>query len=261
MSQPGAVLVEELTWPQLAKLIEDGERLCLLPIGALEQHGRHLPVVTDTLIAGAICAAVSARTAVPVLPVLWLTSSQAHTKKWPGTFAIPPRLLIEVVVHVADWVHASGFTKLLMVNAHGGNDAALRVAVDEIRCKGQLQIGLVTWSELTPSILRSVTSDGEDVHANNAETALMMHLRPELIDTPEIADDPDRTIGRVFRYTIAQTSSEGLTGSPSLATASAGAQLFDEIVAALAETVAAARSEELPVLPRTSGRGSKEVKG
>src|SRR5207237_9806998 len=113
-----AGLVEQLSWPQLAELIEAGERLCLLPVGALEQHGRHLPAGTDTMIAGAICEAVSARTRVPVLPVLWATSSQAHTAKWPATFALTPRLLIEVVVQLADWVRGSGFTKLLIVNAH-----------------------------------------------------------------------------------------------------------------------------------------------
>ena len=256
MSEGHAVLVEELSWPQLANLIEKGERLCLLPVGALEQHGRHLPVVTDTSIAGAICRAVSARTAVPVLPVLWLSSSQAHTNKWPGTFAVSPRLLIEVIVQLADWVSASGFRKLLLVNAHGGNDAPLRVAVDEIRCKGQLQVGMVNWFELTPSIHDFVMSDGDDVHANNAETALMMYLHAELVDAAEVADDPDRTIGRVFRYTVAQSSRDGLTGSPSHATASAGARLFNEVVTALAGVVTTARQEEVPVIAEPAAKGS-----
>ncbi len=248
MEPDDPVLIENFTWPQLARLTKGGERLCLLPVGALEQHGPHLPAITDTSIAGAICRAVSARTAVPVLPALWLTSSQAHTRKWPGTFAVTPRLLIETIVQLADWVHASGFTKLLMVNAHGGNDAALRVAVDEIRCKGDLQVGVVNWFDLTPAIRDVLTSDGEDVHANSAETALMMHLHPELVDAEAVADDPDRTTGKVFRYTVAQTSRDGVTGSPSLATAEAGARLFGEIVNALAERVEAARREAVPTI-------------
>lgn len=242
------VLIQNLTWPRLAKVIAGGERLCLLPVGALEQHGPHLPAVTDTAIAEAICRAASARTRVPMLPTLWLTSSQAHTKKWPGTFAVTPRLLIKTVVQLAEWVRASGFTKLLIVNAHGGNSAALRVAVDEIRCKGDLQVGVIDWFDLSPEITAVLTSDGEDVHANNAETSLMLHLNPELVDTAAVADDPDRTIGNVFRYTVAQTSRDGVTGSPSLATAEAGARLFDAIVAALSERVERARSETLPSL-------------
>jgi creatinine amidohydrolase len=209
-----------------------------------------LPTITDTSIAEAICHAVSIRTAVPVLPALWLTSSQAHTKKWPGTFAIKPRLLIELLVQLADWVSASGFTKLLMVNAHAGNDPAIRIAVDEIRSRGDLQVGMINWFDLSPAIRGIFISDGEDVHANSAETALMMHLHPGLVDTAAVTDDPDRTIGSVFRYTVPQTSRDGLTGSPSLATAEAGAKLFDQIVVALAERVEAARREAAPIIER-----------
>jgi creatinine amidohydrolase len=248
----GPILLENLTWPQVAKLVGDGETLCVLPVGALEQHGRHLPAVTDTAIAGAVCRAVSQLTQVPVLPVLWATSSQAHTKKWPATFSLTPRTLIEVVVQLADWVRASGFTKLLIVNAHGGNIGPLRVAVDEIRCKEELQVGLISWFELTPEIKSIVTADGEDVHANSAETALMLYLRPDLVDRSAVADDPDRTPGRVFSYTVGQTSVDGLTGSPSEATPEAGRELFDQVVNALAERVRAARSEEPPVLRTTA---------
>ncbi len=183
---------------------------------------------------------------------MWASSSQAHTAKWPATFALAPRTVIEVVVQLADWVRASGFTKLLIVNSHGGNVAPLRVAVDEIRCKGDLQVGLINWFELTSEIQGIVTSDGEDVHANNAETALMLHLHPELVDSSAISDDPDRTLGRVFSYTVAETSVDGLTGSPSLATAEAGQRLFELVVAALAERVQAARDEDRPVLTSTA---------
>jgi creatinine amidohydrolase len=246
------VLIQDLTWPQAAKLTEAGDRLCLLPIGALEQHGKHLPARTDCAIAEAICHAVSERTGVPVLPCLWATSSQAHTKKWPATFAIPPRLLIDVVVELANWARASGFTRFLIVNAHGGNIGPLRVAVDEIRCRGEIQVGVINWFTLNPEIESFVTSDGVDVHANRAETALMMHLHPNLVDRSAIADDPDRTLNKVFSYTVAQTSVDGLTGSPSLATAEDGAWLFEKVVAALGERVEAARLEQPPELEGSS---------
>ena len=241
-----AVRIEDLTWPQLAKVIADGEQLCVLPVGAVEQHGRHLPLSTDAAIAQAICEAASARTRVPVLPTLWLTSSQAHTRKWPGTFAVKPTSLIDTVVQLADWVRASGFQKLLIVNAHGGNAAPLGVAVDEIRIKHDLQVGLISWFDLTPAITAELTADGMDVHANRAETALMMHLRPELVDASAIADDPDRTIGRVFSYSVAQTSRDGLTGSPSQGTRELGARLFEQIVDALCDHFERARAESIP---------------
>ena len=242
------VLIQDLTWPQVARLTGAGERLCVLPVGALEQHGRHLPASTDCVIADGICEAVSVRTGVPLLPCVWLTSSQAHTGKWPGTFAITPLLFIEVVIQLAYWVRSSGFTKFLIVNAHGGNVGPLRVAVDDLRCQGDLQVGVVNWFSLTPEIEAFVNSDGSDVHANRAETSLMLHLYPELVDRSAIVDDPDRTLDKVFSYTVAQTSVDGVTGSPSLATASEGSWLFARIVDALSEKVEAARSEDPPSL-------------
>ena len=77
----------------------------------------------------------------------------------------------------------------------------------------------------------------------------MLHLHPELVDLDEIRDDPDRTDGLVFSYTVALTSVDGLTGAPSLATAEKGEQLFNEVVVALAASFESARLERSPELP------------
>lgn len=242
-------LLGELTWPQIAELIDRGEVLCVLPIGATEQHGPHLPISTDSNIAEALCREASRRTGVPVLPTLWVGSSQAHTAAWPGTFSLPPRLLVDVVGELGRWVRASGFTKLLVVNAHVGNTAPLRVAIDELRARGELRVGLLHWYELTPEIAAEVTADAIDWHAHAAETALMLHLHPGLVERSQIRDDPDRTGGLVFTYTVAETSLEGLTGAPSRATPEQGAELFEAVVAALVERIEAARTEEPPLAP------------
>jgi len=244
----GPVLIEELTSPALGHLVASGERLCLLPVGATEQHGAHLPLSTDSEIGTAIARAASARTRVPLLPTLWVSSSQAHTTKWPGTFALSPLLLVEVVKQLAVWIEASGFTKLLILNAHAGNVGPLKVAVDEVRNRGGLRVGLVHWFELTDEIAAEVLADADDWHAHAAETALMLHLRRELVAHDEIRDDPDRTRGLLFSYTVAETSREGLTGEPSRATEEQGAMLFGRIIDALAERIERARAESPPDL-------------
>jgi len=244
------LLLDTLTWPAVRALVQGGETLCLLPLGATEQHGRHLPLCTDSAIASAICSAASARTGVPVLPTVTVTSSHAHSTKWPGTLSYPPRMVIEMLVELSRWVAAAGFGKLLIVNAHGGNVAPLGVAVDEIRRLGELQVGGVGWFALTPEIASRTFADGEDVHANTAETSLMLHLRPELVDMNAIADDPDRTAGLVFSYPVDKMSVDGLTGAPSQASAEAGAELFGLIADALAERVERARREDPPSLER-----------
>lgn len=243
-------LFEEMTSPAIAALVESGCDLAVLPVGATEQHGRHLPVSTDGDIATAICREASQRTGAPVLPTLWVGSSSAHTDKWPGTLSLSPRLLVEVVIELARWVRASGFRKLLIVNAHVGNAAPLKVAVDEIRAGGELRVGLLHWYQLTPEIAADVTADADDWHAHAAETSLMLHLRPELVHRDEIRDDPDRTGALVLSYTVAETSVDGVTGAPSRGTAEEGARLFEAVVAALAERIEKARTESPPSLNR-----------
>ena len=185
----------------------------------------------------------------PVLPTLTISSSHAHTTKWPGTLSYPPRMVIDMVVELSRWIAAAGFRKLLIVNAHGGNIAPLAVAVDEIRRAGALQVGVVTWIDLSPAIRDVTFADGQDIHANAAETSLMLHLRPDLVDLDEIRDDPDRTPGLVFSYPVAQTSVDGLTGAPSRGSEAEGAHLLALIVTALSERVQRARDEQPPLAP------------
>ena len=248
-------LLAEMTWPMIRALVEDGENLCVLPVGATEQHGRHLPTGTDTMIAERLCRAASARTGVPVLPVVSVGSSNAHTTAWPGTFSLGPRLLIDVLLALAPWVRGCGFTRLLIVNAHVGNAAPLAVAVDELRSAGELRVGVIHWFELNDEIARRVTFDAQDWHAHAAETSLMLHLHPDLVHRDQVADDADRTDGLVLSYTVAETSRSGTTGAPSQGSAEQGAELFELVVDALAERIEAARSESPPIAGPESAPG------
>jgi creatinine amidohydrolase len=246
-------LLAEMTWPMIQALVEDGENLCVLPVGATEQHGRHLPTGTDTMIAEALCNAVSAGTGVPVLPAVAVGSSNAHTRVWPGTFSLGPRLLIDVLLALAPWVRGCGFTRLLIVNAHVGNVAPLAVAADELRSAGELRVGVVHWFALNDEIARRITADAQDWHAHAAETSLMLHLRPDLVHRDEVADDADRTDGLVLSYTVAETSRSGTTGAPSQSSVEQGADLFELVVEALAERIEKARSESPPIAGAESG--------
>ena len=183
-----------------------------------------------------------------MLPTLTISSSHAHSTKWPGTLSYPPTMVIAMVVELSRWIAAAGLRKVLIVNAHGGNVAPLAVAVDEIRRAGALQVGVVSWFDLSPEIRARTFADGDDIHANAAETSLMLHLRPELVDTGEIRDDPDRTGGLVFSYPVDKTSADGLTGAPSRGSARDGAQLFELIADALSDLVRRARDEQPPRL-------------
>jgi creatinine amidohydrolase len=139
-----------------------------------------------------------------------------------------------------------------LVNSHFGNDAALRVAVDRLRFDlvGRLSVATRNTWALSPELNATFTADATDWHANRAETDLMMFLVPESVDTSKLAqaDDPDRTIGRVFPWLVAHTSSNGVTGFPGIGNPTHGEALLKLIGTGLATLLATARTE-LPPLP------------
>ena len=241
--------LDQLPWPAVAELLADGQDMLVLPCGATEQHGAHLPINTDTVIAENICAYACEKANIQLLPALSYTVSVGHTDKWPGTFSLSHETFIKTIWELADWAKRTGWKKLLLVNSHFGNDASLRVAIDRIRTDfvGEFQIGHRNTFQLSDEIWNYFISDAEDLHANKAETDLMLHLAPETVDMSKAEDDPDRTVGKIFSYPVAQTSLQGLTGKPTEGTAEAGEKLFNQMGDALAEILTAAKVEQPPL--------------
>jgi len=242
---------DEEAWPDLADLGARGEgEVGLVPVGATEQHGPHLPTGTDTIIATALCERASARTGAPVLPAIAVACSYGHGTVIPGTLSLTPGLLAAIVIQYAEWAAVSGLTRLIFVNAHFGNAAALGTATDHLRLfRPDLRVAAVDWWSLDPEVNRETTIDGDDVHAHRAETSVMLALAPHLVDLARAAtaDDADRTAGLVFRYTAPALSTNGVTGRPSEATAGLGSRLVDLTVVALADLVQRGRVEKPPL--------------
>lgn len=243
------VIWERLTWSGLKGLRDAGEELVLLPVGATEQHGPHLPVSTDTAIASAVCAYASARTRVPLLPTLSYGVSIGHTEHWLGTVSVMHETFALGLREMVGWLVAQGWRRILIVNSHFGNDATLRVAVDRLRFdyREKLQIAAVNSFALTPEISAYFTCDGDDIHANRAETDLMLHIDPGACDMASVKDDPDRTQGKVFSYLVPATSTNGVTGRPSEGTAERGRELLQEMGEALCSVLTRARDEQAPL--------------
>ena len=153
------------------------------------------------------------------------------------TLSLTPDLLVATVHQYVRWASVTGLRRLVFVNAHLGNAASLGVATDSVRLLApQLRVGTLDWWAADPAVLAEVTADGADIHANRAETAIMMAIAPHLVHAERAADadDPDRTAGLAFRYTAPALSRNGVTGRPSQASADLGAELRRRVVAAIA---------------------------
>ncbi|HEX6393760.1 MAG TPA: creatininase family protein [Acidimicrobiales bacterium] len=245
----------DLAWPEIGAVFEARPHdVGLLPVGATEQHGPHLPSGTDTILATAICEAVSAETKAMVLPAISLGCSYGHGKQLPSTISLTPEGLASVVRQTLEWASFSGLRRFLLVNAHFGNQASLMVASDHLRLeRPDLRVGVIGWWSADPEVAAETAIDGEDIHANRTETSLMLAVAPNLVNTDRLvaSDDPDRTGDLVFRYTATSLSTNGVTGRPSEASTELGERLFARTVAAISSLVERGRIEEPPLIDHT----------
>ena len=223
----------------------------VLPLGAIEQHGPHLPLHTDLLVADAVANAaverVGEQLGVWLLPPLAYTKSNEHA--WaPGTFWLSAETLLAVLDDIGRCLAMTPARRLVVLNGHGGNSALIGVANRELR----LRHGLMTFlahpgvppDQGGPS---AVDELGMGVHGGADETSLVLHLAPELVDmtaarrtVPEHLD-ANRFVrfgGTVsFGWLSNDFDDSGVIGDPTGATAERGAELFDAAVTAFASAL------------------------
>ena len=241
---------EELSWQEIAALRDGGMDMVILPVGATEQHGLHLPLAVDTISVVAVAEAVSARTGIPVLPALAYGCSMGHSKKWPGTLSLRPETLSRMVLDLAEWVVGAGFGRMLILNGHVTNWAPLRVGLENIRTDlPGLRIALRSVWEISSDVFDYYHDDGgTNWHANDAETSLMLHLRPGLVQMDKAVDEPDRGAACFFSYTVDKESEHGGIGKPRRASADLGQWLLDKCADALAGQLEKALHEDIPLV-------------
>lgn len=244
------MLWSERTWAELPADLEKASQAAILPVGATEQHGPHMGTGMDAVLADILCKAVSERTSVPMLPTMFYGCSLGHSRRWPGTIAVQPITLINLVKEIGDWAYYSGVRRLIIVNGHVTNAAPLRCALEMLRAEhDDLMVAVINTAQISERVRASHSSDGEDWHANRAETALMLSVAPEIVreDAIKNADDCDRTSGLVFSHPVNRTSTNGVTGKPSLATRAEGAELFIWMIEDLSRLVEKSKWETPPL--------------
>ncbi|MGB1091609.1 MAG: creatininase family protein [Oceanobacter sp.] len=242
--------LHHMTWEEVAEAVQSGVQTAILPIGATEQHGPHMGCGMDTSIAHTLCADAAAQAPVILLPTLPYGCSIGHSKRWPGTLALSPKTLIDVLTDIGDWVVSAGIRRLIFINGHVTNEAPLRCALEMLRAKHDgFMVALVHTARISERVKQAHFKDADDWHANDAETALMMALHPDMVREDKLseADDPDRTDGCIFSHPVNRTSTNGVTGKPSDATAEKGAQLYEWMLTDLVELLNKAATEEAPL--------------
>lgn len=222
--------------------------IAVLPVGAVEQHGPQLPTGTDALLAERAAGMACTRTGDVLMPTLALGCSLGHTDRWPGTLSLNPSTQAQVVLELGRWVHASGFRRFFLVNAHATNGPPCQSALLELRHEfPELLVRFVSVFDINPEIASRYRSDADDFHANEAETSLVLHVAPGQVHMERAVDEEDLTVGRVWQYAMPSVTRSGVVGSPSRAVASSGEQLLELVVTALADLLSRGRTEQVGV--------------
>lgn len=217
-----------MTWPE-AKAIDKTNALVVLPVGATEQHGHHLPLYTDTLISSGVLerAMVRLEDSVPAYMLSPITISKSNEHRgFPGTLWIGAKTLYDVLFDIGRSVHESGFRKLCFFNGHGGNVGILHAVTRDLRDEFGMTVfagSAGTFMEL-PDLPEGVDPRERTmgIHANFTETALIKALAPNLVKEdkakPCFPNYPDSEIGLIGKgyaqWKTEDWSSTGVFGDP-----------------------------------------------
>ncbi len=230
-----------LNWKQVDALPRD-KTLLILPTAAIEQHGHHLPLATDTLInnllLGHALKKLSSDPPVYALPPVHYGKSNEHLG-FPGTLSVSASTFMAVLRDLAASLHAAGFQKLVLYNTHGGNSSLIDVMARDLRA----EFGLRTFALHGCG---GIAFDGLNTqektygfHAGEVETALLLAAIPELVDRSAYTvnyiaqvDKPDLLLPEngpaTFAWLTRDIASSGVMGDPRPATAQNGAKWLEE---------------------------------
>lgn len=239
-----------LTWKDVADLAKD-PGVVIQPIGAVEQHGFHLPLLTDTLIANATIdkALAYLKDDVPawVLPTLPISKSTEHSG-YAGTIALQATTLMAVLRDIAAGVASAGFKRILFVNAHGGNKALLEMLIRDIRADLGLLCFLASPSFLSPEdhAALPVREQRFGIHGGTVETSFILATHPELVQMDKATvfypDFPSESLNLTAQPQVAWLSRDwspiGHFGDPGCSTVEQGERIVERAGKVLADLIA-----------------------
>jgi creatinine amidohydrolase len=226
----------EFVWPAVAALPKATP--VVFPVAALEQHGRHMPVFTDSLLLGEVMRRVKLT---PVAgkclfaPLQWFGNSHHHLD-FPGTLSASARTYLDLLKDLAHCFIAHGFTRIVFVNGHGGNIVPAEQALFELRQEHRdrrdlLLLALTYWEAAgNPSKTIPGLTQSRMGHACEWETSMMLRLAPQLV-VGDVATVPEVPFGKAFApgyraWVMPDRSEPGHIGHPAAATAEKGEALF-----------------------------------
>jgi creatinine amidohydrolase len=241
----------EMTAPEI-RSVDRNSTVVVAPIAACEQHSQHLPVITDTVLVGAVADGLEAARPdrVLLLPVQWLGASEHHLP-FGGTLTATLPTYEQMLIEIVTPLLRDGFRRVLLLNGHGGNIDPLHVALRRLDAAFPEAVltGAAYWELAAAEIAALCEGPRKSMgHACEIETSMMMHLRPDLVRKDRIQDDPSPGFapdGLFHAVDFGRRTERGAVGYPSFASAEKGKRMLEAIVPKVVEV--ADRVLEMPL--------------
>lgn len=240
------VELERLTWPEVRDELDGGRDTVVVPFGAVEQHGPHLPLGTDAFLGDELGRAVAERLDAFLAPTVRVGCSRHHLA-FPGTLSLDEETFHRVVADVVRALAAGGFARLVLIPTHGGNFAPLAEAVERLgpvegtRVMAVADLGLLMDAAFGLGEELGVSVAEAGVHAGEWETSMVLALRPDLVRMdraePGYTGDLDRGLQRFFEGGAEAVDPNGVFGDPRRATAEAGRRYLERLTDLVVEYV------------------------
>ena len=252
---------EEFTWPEIREAVSQN-RVCVLPVGTVEQHGPHLPLVTDVLTATEMSRlAVEAIPAEAILMPSVYYAFNVHHMDFPGTIAVEGDTFINYVSDIGKSLAHHGFRKILLVNGHGSNVPFLDIAARNITNQSEAVCAMVPWWNLVPKALlkelRESEFPGGMAHGCELETSVLLYLRGDLVQFDKATKDINFQSTEYFYWDLgapspvffqewfSRYSKTGTVGDPTKATREKGRRFVEAVVERMVALLKEFRAREI----------------
>lgn len=241
------LLMENLTWREVEEAVKGGVKTCLIPLGSTEEHGYHLPLYTDTIIAYEVAVRAASRVEALVAPPLGFGVCRS-TAFFPGTLTISLETLKGLLEEICLSLHRHGLRNLVLVPGHLGAAqlVGLELAAQKlVRENPGLQMAIARFPEILKEKLgEGVLEDPLDLHAGEVETSLMLVLRPELVKMELAeAEHPPLPSHLVVRNLLRYMKT-GVIGDATKASREKGEAILEALVSGVVEIVESLESGE-----------------
>jgi creatinine amidohydrolase len=240
-----SVHLEQLTWPDVKAVLENGFTTVIIPVGSTEQHGPHLPLSTDSLHTLAMLEEVARRLQALLAPLVPIGCSDHHLA-FPGTLSVTRQTLGYVIRDYCHSLMRHGFRNILIYSGHGGNAEPLASIIADVQRElpSTRIIGCTDWSIYENTLLQHAAVMGIDAtiaggHSGELEASMMLAIRPELVHmeraAPGYLGEPGSMRSKVFAEGIQAVSPNGVLGDPRAADAGRGRMYVEAMVDRLTE--------------------------